>query len=84
MRRIDIAYKTKVAWNQIPSNFAFLWHIDPMHRLGVSMHARQIRCGTIFVQIRQSCDKYYSAKQDAYVRHESRALTTKLPLYDAV
>ena len=26
MRRIDLTYKTKVAWNQIPSNFAFLGH----------------------------------------------------------
>ena len=37
MRRIDLAYKTKVAWNRIPSNFAFLGHIDPMHRLGASV-----------------------------------------------
>ena len=40
VRRIDIAFKTKVAWNQIPSNFAFLARIDPTHRLGASVHAR--------------------------------------------
>ena len=34
MRQIDLDYKTKVAWNQIPSNFAYLGHINPTHHLG--------------------------------------------------
>ena len=40
VRRIDLAYKTKVTWNQILSNFAFLGHIDLTHCLVASMHAR--------------------------------------------
>jgi len=34
VHRIAIVYKTKLAWNQILSNFAFLGYIDPTHRLG--------------------------------------------------
>ena len=34
VRRRDMAEKSKVAQNLIPSNFAFIGDVDPMHRLG--------------------------------------------------
>ena len=56
VRQIDISYKTKVAWNQIPSNFAFLEYIDPMHRLGASVKKRKIELFLLSPHLLTWCD----------------------------